>query len=195
MSIPLVRVVIKLIERAFWFGEKKYDVTGTQGKPRRATGGVLEFINTGNAYVQDQGGILTAPDFNTFLREGFTYGNPTKVLFAGGAVIQSINEFARGQLQTKISDTSYGVKIVEYITAFGTINIIHNPLFVEDFGGYAFLLDMDCFKYRYMTDRDTKLRTNIQANDADGEVDEYLSEVGLQRMQAPRCALLKGVQS
>jgi hypothetical protein len=183
------------IERSFWWGEKKSDTNGTMGHPRRSTGGVLEFIIAGNSYVQNQGGLLTAPDFNTFLREGFIYGNDVKTLFCGGLVLQSINEFARGQLLTKVSDQTYGVSITEYVTAFGKINIVHNPLFVGEYAGYAFLLDMDCFKYRFMNNRDTKLETNIQAPDVDGEIDQYISEVGLQRMQAPRCALLKGVSA
>jgi hypothetical protein len=181
------------IERAFWFGEKKSDTGGTMGHPRRATGGILEFINSNNAYVQDQGGILSVPDFNTFLMEGFTYGNSTKTLFCGGLVLQAINEFARGQLVTKMTDKTYGVNIMTYETSFGTVNLVHNTLFTGDYAGYAFLLDMECFKYRYMNDRDTKLQTNVQAPDVDGEIDQYISEVGLQRMQAARCALLKGV--
>ena len=180
------------IERAFWFSEKKSS-TGTNGHPMRSTGGVLEFINSNGAYVQNQGGPITASDFNLFLREGFTYGDDTKWLFCGGIVLQAINEFARGQLQTKVSDQTYGVNIVEYVSPFGKINLVHNPLFVEDFAGYAFLLDMECFKYRYMQNRDTKLYTNVQSPDLDGEIDQYITEAGLQRMQAPRCALLKGV--
>ena len=121
------------IERAFWFGQQKYDVTGTQGHPRRSTGGIDEFITGGNSYVQNQGGPLTAPDMNTFLREAFTYGNSTKMLFAGGIVLQAINEIARGQIQTKTGDTTYGVRISEWQTPFGTVNIVHNPLFVEEF--------------------------------------------------------------
>lgn len=183
------------IERAFWFGQKKYDTTGTQGKPRRATGGVLEFIEAGNSYVQNQGGPLTAPDLNTFLREGFTYGNTTKFLFAGGLVLQAINEIARGQILTKVGDTTYGVKISEWMTAFGTINIVHNPLFVEEYASYAFLLDMECFRYRFMNNRDTKLETNVQTPGQDGEVDQYITEAGLERKQSPRQALLKGVTS
>lgn len=181
------------IERAFWFGEKKYDTSGTQGHPRRATGGVLEFIEAGNSYVQNQGGALTAPDMNSFLREGFTYGNNTKVLFAGGLVLQAINEIARGQIQTKVGDSTYGIKISEWQTAFGTVNIVHNPLFVQEYAGYAFLLDMESFRYRYMEGRDTKLMTNVQAPDVDGEVDQYLTEAGLERKQAPRHAMIKGV--
>jgi len=182
------------IERAFWWGQKVAD-TGVQGHPRRATGGVLEFINSGNSYVQNQGGPLTAPDLNTFLREGFTYGNDTKMVFAGGMVLQAINEIARGQIQTKPLDTTYGMKISTWVTAFGTVNIVHNPLFVQDYAGYAFLMDMESFSYRYMNNRDTSLQTNIQAPDADGEVDQYLTECGLQREQASKHALLLGVTS
>ncbi|KKL27053.1 hypothetical protein LCGC14_2389050, partial [marine sediment metagenome] len=182
------------IERAFWWGEKVAD-TGTQGHPRRGTGGVLEFINSSGAYVQNQGGPLTAPDLNTFLREGFTYGNTTKVLFAGGITLQAINEIARGQIRMKVEDTTYGIKISTWITSFGTINIVHNPLFVQDYAGYAFMLDMECFKYRFMNNRDTKLEINVQAPDADGQVDQFITECGLQRVQAPKNALLLGVTS
>jgi len=181
------------IERAFWFSQKKYDTSGAQGHPRRATGGVLEFIESGNSYVQNQGGQLTAPDLNTFLREAFTYGNDTKMMFAGGQVLQAINEIARGQILMKPLESTYGMKISEWVTPFGIINIVHNPLFVEDYAGYAFVLDMESFVYRYMNNRDTQLQTNIQAPDADGQVDQYISEVGLQRAHAPKHALLKGV--
>lgn len=180
------------IERAFWFGEKKSDSNTTH--PQRATGGILEFITAGNSYVQNQGGNLTAPDMEVFLREGFTYGNGnTKYLICGGLVISAINEIARGQIQTIPETKTYGMKITQWVSGFGTVNLIHNPLFVGNFAGYAFLLDLECFKYRYMNGRDTKLKTNIQAPDVDGEIDEYITECGLQRMQAPRNALLKGV--
>ena len=183
------------IERAFWFGQKKYDTSGVQGHPRRQTGGIDEFIVGGNSYVQNQGGPLTAPDMNTFLREAFTYGNSTKMMFAGGIVLQAINEIARGQILTKTGDTTYGVRISEWQTPFGIINIVHNPLFVEEYASSAYLLDMECFRYRMMEGRDTQLQTNIQAPDVDGEIDQYISEVGLERKMAPRHSLLKGVTS
>lgn len=183
------------IERAFWWGEKQATDTGAQGHLRRSTGGILEFIDSGNSYVQNQSGPLTAPDLNTFLREGFTYGNDTKVLFAGGLTLQAINEIARGQIQTKPLDSTYGMKISTWVTAFGTVNIVHNSLYVQDYAGYAFLLDMESFVYRYMNNRDTSLQTNIQAPDADGQVDQYITECGLQREQAAKHALLKGVTS
>lgn len=184
------------IERAFWWSQKYSDTSGTQtNQPRRSTGGVLEFIQAGNSYVQNQNGPLTAPDFNTFLREGFTYGNNEKLLFASGLVLQAINEMARGQIRIKTEEKTYGIQISEWFTPFGMINIVHNPLFIDAYASYAFLMDMECFRYRFMMNRDTVLRLNIQAPDLDGQVDEYISEVGLERKQAPRHALLLGVTS
>ena len=182
------------IERAMWWGQK-YTGTGVQGHPVRATGGVLEFIQSSQSYVQNQGGALTAPDMNTFLREGFTYGNDTKMIFAGGIVLQAINEIARGQILMQPLSTSYGMKVSTWVTAFGTVNVVHNPLFVQDYAGYAFMMDMESFVYRFMNNRDTSLQTNIQAPDADGQVDQYLTECGLQREQAAKHALLLGVTS
>lgn len=181
------------IERAFWFGQKDSTTGATLGMPLYYTGGVLEFLENGNGYIQNQGGPLSAPDMEVFLREGFTYGSNTKVLFAGGQVISAINEIARGQIQTRPMETSYGMKISQWVSTFGTINLIHNPLFVEDYAGYGFLIDLECFKYRYMEGRDTKLHTNIQNPGHDGQVDQYLTECGLERNQSARHALIKNV--
>jgi hypothetical protein len=114
-------------------------------------------------------------------------------LIAGGVVLQSINEIARGQIQMQPLSKSYGMQIATWVTAFGTVNIIHNPLFVNDYAGTAYLLDMDCLKYRFMNNRDTKLLTNVQAPDVDGEIDQYVTEAGLERQQAAKCAYLFGV--
>ncbi len=183
------------IERALWFGEKGQDTGGAQGKPRRFTGGILEHLESNNGYIQDQNGSLTAPDFNTFLREAFTYGDSKKTLFAGSLILQAVSEISRGQLVTKNKDATYGVKVSEWVTPFGDINIVQNPLLVQDLAGYGFLLDLTSYKYVSYRNRDTKLQLNVQANDVDGEIDQYLTEAGLKREQAQKCALIKGVEA
>lgn len=180
------------IEKAFMFGEKG-TTTGTNGKVKNYTGGVLEHIEGGNAYVQDQDGPLTAPDLNVFLREGFTYGAKEKVLMCGNILLGAISEIARGQLQTVTGANTYGVAINKWIHPQGTVNIVHNPFLVEAFAGYGFLLDMDCFRYRYLNNRNTMLRTNIQAPDADYQADEYLTEAGLERNLSAKCSLIKNI--
>lgn len=184
------------IERAFWFSEKKSSTGSTQSHPMRATGGIHEFINAGDSYVQYQGGPLTAPDCNLWVREAFTYssdGATSKTVFAGNIFLSAINEIARGQIQTRPMDTSYGMNISEWVTPFGRIKVVSNPIFVGELSGYAYCLDMGTFGYRYIRNRDTKLLTNVQANDTDGEVDQWLSTYGLYRTQAPCSSLIKGI--
>ena len=180
------------VERAFIFGEKG-STTGTNGHPKKYTGGVLEHLETGSGYIQDQGGAITAPDFETFLREGFTYGSTEKILFASGVILSAVSEMARGQIQMRPKETSYGMKISQWESPHGMINIVKHPFFVEDWSGYAMLLDMTSYGYRFIAGRDTSLETNVQANDADGQTDQYLTECGLERNNAPQNALLKGV--
>lgn len=182
----------KEIERAFWFGEPKEDLTGTT--PRRATGGIDYFISTN---ATDAGGGLTEAEFDGFLRTGFRYGSKTKWLFASPIVVSAISFWSKVKLVTSNDDKSYGVSIVKYVTPFGTVNIVNMNLFTEVtlYSGYAYLIDIDCLAYRYIANSDTKLKTNIQDNSADGEEDEYLTECGLEFSQEKKCALLYNVTS
>jgi hypothetical protein len=182
----------KGIERAFWFGEPKEDTTGTY--PRRATGGVDYFIATN---ATDASGTLTESEFDDFLRTGFRYGNATKWLFAAPIVTAAISYWAKGKLLTAGKDKTYGVDVTQYVTPFGTVNIVNNNIFSETtvYAGYAFLIDLDSPAYRYLANRDTKLITNIQANDADGETDEYKTECGLEFSQEKKDGQLYNVTS
>ncbi len=199
-----------MIERAFWFGEKK--ATTLSNHTQRVTGGILEYITASGsgAYIQDETGStttkssLTESEFSTFLKYGFDFGSSEKYLFASSTVIAAINNYSQAKLNTKIGETTYGVAISQYVSPFGIVNIVQHPDFVYTLSGYtsnggydgiAFLMDIDTLRYRYMQDRDTTLRTNIQANDVDGQKDEYLSEVGLERKNAAKNAFLKGVSS
>lgn len=186
------------IEHSLWFGERK-TTTGTNGKRMSLTGGIDEHVNEGSSYIQSQGGLLTSPDFNVFVRESYYYGqdNVAKTLFAGATLIAAVNEIALGQIIMKPNETSFGMKISNWVTAFGEINIVHNPIFTADLAGRGYLLSLDNYGYRYLAAngeaRDTRLKMNIQANDADGEADEYITECGLDRQKAAESSMITGI--
>lgn len=186
------------IERAFWFGNK-LEATGSNGLPIRYTGGIIERINElGSAYIQDEGSSpLTETEFINFLRKGFQHGSTNKYLFCSGTVLQAINAFASGSVRITPKDKTYGVQISQYMCSWGTVNLIYNPLFVQDFDGQAVLLDFDTMEYRYLAgngkNRDTKLYVNRQLPGVDGTINEYLSECGLARHNFEKNSLLKGV--
>lgn len=183
----------KEMERAFWFGEPKEDLS-LSTHPIRATGGVDYFISTG---ADDASGTLTESEFDTFLMNGFRYGSKTKFLFAAPIVLAAINYWAKGKLLTAPSDKTYGISVMQYVTPFGTVNIVLSNIFSETttYAGYAYLLDLEGIKYRYLANGDTKLKTNIQDNSADGEEDEYITEAGLQFSLEKKSRLLYGVTS
>lgn len=182
----------KEMERAFWFGEPKEYTSGTH--PRRATGGVDYWVSTNASSAT---GTLTESEFEDFLRTGFRYGSKTKWLFAAPLVIQAINSWAKDNIQILPKEKTFGISLAQWLTPFGMVNLVLNNLFTENttFAGYAYLLDPEQLTYRFLQNSDTKLKTNIQANDADGQEDEYITEAGLQFTQEKKASLLYNVTS
>ncbi len=172
------------IERAFLFGKKNEDTTGTH--PKRFTGGILDRISSYATASVD-----TEAEFETWLESAFAHGNTEKYLFASAPVVSMINGWAKGKLQILDKAKTYGLTIIRYESPHGTVNIIKHPLLVGTiYGNYAIMLDMETLVYRYLSNRDTKLKTNIQTPGEDSRVDQYISEVGLQMEQESRHAIM-----
>lgn len=172
------------IERAFLFGKRGLISTGTH--PKRFSAGILSRITTYATASVD-----TEAEFETWLESLFAHGNTEKYLFASAAVVSMINGWAKGKLQVMSSEKAYGLRIVTYNSPHGTLHIIKHPLLTgTTYGNYALGLDLECLTYRYLSNRDTKLLTNRQDNGEDSQVDEYLTECGLQMEQDERHAIM-----
>lgn len=180
------------IARSFYFGELKQDTTGTH--PRRSTKGLLSFLNQNN---YDASGALTQSEFDQSVCEvAFKYGSSEKLMLASARVLSVINGWALGKLEISQGETTFGLAVTKYVSPFGILNIVYEPLFEGAiYGGYAAIVDVDNVKYRPLKGRDTSLRTNIQAADVDGRTDEYLTEAGLELKLPKTHALLTGVTS
>lgn len=178
------------MERAFLYGERKEDLTGTN--PKRETRGLLKFLSQN---IKSSAGNLSELDFNKWLQDVFAYGTSKKLLLASPLLVSVISTWAGGKLKTvPEAQAKYGINVVEYISPHGTLNIIKEPLFEGTiYGGYGAALDLQYIKYRYMDSRDTSLKTNIQDNDADGRRDEYLTEAGLEMRLPKSHGLITGV--
>jgi hypothetical protein len=177
------------MERAFLFGERKEDTSGST--PKRTTRGLLKFLTQNNV---DAGGALTEWEFETFCQKVFRYGSKKKLLLASPLLVSVINTFAKNRLQMVPQDKTYGISITRYLSAHGELNIAkHNLLEGAIYGGYGIAIDPENIKYRFLEGRDTKLRTDIQQNDADAFEDEYLTEAGIQAMHPASHGVLTGV--
>ena len=184
----------KHIEYMLLLGERGENTSGTQ--PRRISRGIIPWVAT-NIKVAAS---LTEPEFEDFLRVCFRYGSSEKLLLCSPKVIQVINAFARGKLETRSDDSTYGITLTTYHNAGRRVMLAEHKLMtnssLSDFSGVAgqaICVDIGDFMLRHMRGRITTLKQNIQANDIDGRIDEYLSEVGLEAHQERKHGLLKGV--
>lgn len=169
------------MEYAFFFG-KPAETTGANGKPMRYTGGLRHFI-TSNVTV-----FATTPTETTFLNAispvfDFDAGGGNERLCLGGnGFYTSINKLAKAGMQINADEVVkvYGMQLQRYIIPQGTLYFKTHPLF-NTHGRYtysAFVIDASALKYRYI--QDTTLQDNIQANDADEQKGQWLTECGLE---------------
>lgn len=185
------------------------ELSGLFGTPsdgaQRTTGGLLNFLTSNN---QAAGGTLTEAELETFVRTiaGPRGGNANLTLFAAPLVVSVINDFAVGRLhvqQGNAGNSTYGLNVMEYVSAFGTVKLVSHPLLTGAvYGGYAIAVDFKTdgtVRYRYLDgdgpgpSRDTKLLTNRQENDRDGLKDEWLTEAGWEVGLPKRHGVLTGV--
>jgi hypothetical protein len=178
------------MERTMWFGEKGKDTVS--GKPRRTTGGILEFLT---ANVLDCSSVtLTEQSFSEWLGDVFRYGASEKILYACSKLCTVIDMWAQAKIKTVPKEKTYGVAIKEYVSTHGTLYVVKHKLFEGAiYGSMGVILDMDNLKYRPLKGRDTKLLTNRQDNDADEQKDEYLTEFGVEVRLPKTHAVIKNV--
>ncbi len=159
-----------------------------------------------NKYIYTTGGLyhsgmssdnitvpLTETAFRSFLREGFRYGSKEKLFVGGGLILEGIDVWSMGRLQTVEKTKKTGLHIVAYRMAGGTANILAHPLLEDDLEGMGFLLDPNMLKYKFFDD--TKMETGIQANDAQERKDQYLTQVGTKLGLLEHHRRIKGVTS
>jgi Family of unknown function (DUF5309) len=173
-------------ETAALFGHKG-KVNGPGGKPIRTTGGLLSFYTTNN---QDMGGTMTESEFGSWVRMLTVHGNE-KTVFSSPLALEVVNNYGVGKLSLVQADkdATYGLNITRYVGAGGSIiNFVQHPLLEGAvWGGYMIAVD---FKRGAPAvrplgggpfgSRDTKVLTNRQENDRDGQKDEILTEEGYQ---------------
>jgi len=171
------------MEFAWIFGVANEDTSGT--KPKRFTGGLRSFITT-NAKV-----YTTTPTEDTFLDDTYSVfdydagsaGNE-RIVFAGNGFLNSLNKLARTSSSTRVNFDgtikTYGMQLQRWVLPQGTLYVRTHPLMNTHavYTNSAFIIDPSAIIYRHM--RDTRMEDNIQANDADFQKGQWLTEAGLE---------------
>jgi hypothetical protein len=190
-------------------GVKNVVIDGVS-RPRRQTGGILWFMReweradspyrggtgapalTSNSddekRIINLTGSITEATFDSYLERCFRTTNSKsfeKIAMCGNGALAAINNYLK-TVSTLNKDYAiqkvYGMNVLTWETPWGTIHFKTHPLFNRDAAlrKDMFIIDVNQLKYRYLTDRDTTLLPNRQANDFDGRKDEWLTEAGLE---------------
>lgn len=185
------------MEKAFLFGQK-LETTGANGQPERQTGGILSFLTTNKApndAAFNVGGGLTEDALDALMEKVFRYGSTEKLALCGSTFVRAITTLAKnsGTINLVPEDRTYGLKVTEYISAFGTLNLKMHPLFNQHpvWRQNALILDVDNLVYRYIDD--TMFIKNRQSPGDDLAKDEFLTECGLEVHMEETHAYITGV--
>jgi hypothetical protein len=175
------------MELAFLFG-KRYETTGSNGKPLRYTGGLLWFLSQyASSMITAFTTTPTESAFTDAVYKCFDYDSGAgdeRIVFAGNGFLNSLNRLAAGQSRTRVNFDGlidvYGMKLQRWVLPQGTLLIKSHPLMNTHgrFTNDAMILDPSAIKFRYI--RDTTFKDNIQANDADEVKGQWLTEAGLE---------------
>jgi len=204
------------MEKAFLWGVRT-EGTGSNGKPERTTMGLIPAINGAGTPAGGTSG--TVDDFTvnadyageTWLAGGedwldaelevmFRYGQRDKLAFCGSGALLGINRLVKnvGQFQFNPATKSYGIKVVEWHTPFGMINLITHPLFSYDATtrNSMVIFEPANLRYRFITDT-TFYKEGEKQNTGwtrtDGTKEEFLTECGLEFHHPAGWGYLNGV--
>jgi hypothetical protein len=195
-------------EKAYIWGVPT-ETVGDNGKPERTTRGLISFISSQGGLVSD---FSTDSDFtdsswleageewlDTQLETVFRYGGESRLALCGSGVILALNTLVKNgaQFQYSPTTTSYGIKVVEWVTPFGTIYLKRHPLFSYEVTNRnsMVILDPSDLKYRYIDDTDfydDPPKKNTGRGRVDGTDEEYLTEAGLEYHHPAKTAYLNG---
>ena len=185
------------LEKAFLFGIRSEN-TGSNGKPERTTWGLIPAIKAGASANVDDYSLNSDYSGQTWLQGGeewldayleriFRYGANDKLAFAGSGALLGVNRLAKagGDIQLTATTTDYGMKVVTWITPFGTIHIKTHPLFSFEATtrNCMVIFEPSKLKYKYITD--THFKKDPAMKQAgwtayDGIKEEWLTECGLE---------------
>ncbi len=173
------------MEFAFLFGRVFEDTDPVNGKPRRFTGGLREFL-TSNVTIF--GVSPTEDNVIDAITPVFDYDVPgagdQRIAFCGNGFLTSLNKLVRNSASTRFNFDKvlkvYGMSLQQLILPQGTIGFRTHPLMNVHplYTNSAFLVHGAGMKYRYV--RDTQPQDHIEANDADTHKGQWLTECGLE---------------
>jgi hypothetical protein len=209
------------MEKAFIWGipTETNGAGATDDKPERTTGGIIHFVRnnvpanfnsydlnstyTGKKWTDEGGGELW---LDTMLELLFRFGTGERIGLCGSGVLFGIQQLVKAGAHMNITPmtTSYGLKVIEWVTPFGNLYLKVHPLLSQEPSTRkkCIILEPKNLKFRYIDDTvfygegergEAAPGTNYQRVDATNE--EYLTEAGLELHHPDTFMILDGFGS
>lgn len=198
------------MEKSF-FSSVRRETTGSNGKPKRSGHGIVPFVKdnaSGNAVNYNKNSDYSGASwlaqgetwFDTSLELLFRYGSQEKIGYCGSGAMLGINRLAKsgGQVQLKSVSTSYGLKVVEWLTPFGTLYLKTHPLFTYEATNRNRIVVVDPSNMQFNYISDTHFKKDDSEKKAgqigfDGTKEEFLTEGHLELHHPLSFGILDGV--
>lgn len=194
------------MEKAFLWGIRT-EKASASGKKKRTTWGMVPMI-VGNTTSDNIDSYKTNSSYSgkTWLEGGedwlddilakiFRFGSMEKLAYCGYAALGGLNKLAKtyGNINLVPNAGVYGIKIIEWVTPHGVLYLKTHPLMSYEATNIntMIIFEPKNVKYRYIDD--TKLKKNVQGNGVDGQIDEFLTEAGLEFHHPDTFGYLNGV--
>ncbi len=145
------------------------------------------FLGRIQTHVNSYSPTLDEDTFDDHLREVFEKGSNRKIHMCGSGQLTEINKFIKSRYEINPSPvtTIYGVNVREYMTPFGTVDLIWNPMMDGKFTNYGFTIDADKVRLRYMANdkkgsRKFRIEEGVETPGVDGTTTKLLMDLGIE---------------
>jgi hypothetical protein len=166
--------------------------------PTKITGACQIFRNpTDQTETARRTDMRTGPVSKEALADLFEDGSEERLCLLGKAAMLTWWNMAEAFAWEIFDRTeaSFGIKLQEMVTPFGSLMLKHNKLLTktQGFSDWAVIVDPENVGYRFVKGRDTELLTKRQNPGDDRVIDEYLGECGLEVMHEETHGIFKNM--
>ncbi|MBK7865874.1 MAG: DUF5309 family protein [Ignavibacteriales bacterium] len=145
------------------------------------------FLGRIQSNVNSYSPTLDEDTFDDHLKEVFQKGSNRKIHLCGSGQLMEINKFikTRYELNPNPTVSVYGVNVREYLTPFGSIDLIWNPVMDGKFTNYGFTIDADKVRLRHMAEdkkgcRKFRIEEGVETPGVDGTTTKILMDLGIE---------------
>jgi hypothetical protein len=153
------------------FGTRKTETEN--GRRKWYTGGILEFIPTGNIIGYGDTLFQTA-NFNTQLKDMFYYGSQTKLVLAGASFYTKFSNMIDNKIILPAAVNGWGVELQQFRTTNGGTLLFapSDTLSLHGMSDYAIVIDPESFKYGHLQNMDIKAIQveTVNPHEQEGEI-------------------------